>query len=72
MKLKKLLLKDDFRSLKSGFELIFDNDDIAENKFNAYCIVGKNGSGKSNILELCKTDFELSFQLEFEMSNWLA
>ncbi len=68
MKLKKLLLKDDFRSLKSGFELIFDNDDIAENKFNAYCIVGKNGNGKSNILELLGSIF---YQLEINNLQFL-
>lgn len=68
MKLKKLLLEDDFRSLKRGFELIFDNEDTVENEFNAYCIVGQNGSGKSNILELLSSIF---YQLEIGSLQFL-
>ena len=53
MKLLRLKLNDKFRSLQPGFEMHFlrewDYDKASE--FNPYCLVGRNGSGKSNILE---------------------
>ncbi len=53
MKLLHLKLNDRFRSLQPGFEVHFlqewDYDKASE--FNPYCLVGRNGSGKSNILE---------------------
>lgn len=53
MKLVRLKINDDFRGIKKGFEISFFN--INSNKapfeFNPYCLVGRNGSGKSNILE---------------------
>jgi restriction system-associated AAA family ATPase len=55
MKLIKLELRDDFRSLKKGFVINFTND--KSSKFNPYCLVGLNGSGKSNILEILATIF---------------
>ena len=53
MKLLRLKLNDRFRSLQPGFEVHFlrewDYDKASE--FNPYCLAGRNGSGKSNILE---------------------
>ncbi|HEA31455.1 MAG TPA: restriction system-associated AAA family ATPase [Leeuwenhoekiella sp.] len=55
MKLIRLKInsQDGFRSLKKGFEIFFlrdfDSDEIT--KFNPYLLAGKNGSGKSNVLE---------------------
>lgn len=53
MKLLKLKLNDSFRGLKKGFEVDFLKDFDKTNiwDFMPYCIVGRNGSGKSNILE---------------------
>ncbi len=67
MKLIKLKLNDDFRSLKSGFELDFLEDEL-KNKFEPYAIVGRNGSGKSNILELLGAIF---YNLELRCLNFL-
>ncbi|MBK1883790.1 restriction system-associated AAA family ATPase [Luteolibacter pohnpeiensis] len=53
MKLLRLKLDSDFRSLRAGFEVDFlrewDRDRFDE--FHPYCLVGRNGSGKSNVLE---------------------
>lgn len=53
MKLLRLKLNDHFRSLRPGFEILFlrewEHDQVVD--FNPYCLVGRNGSGKSNILE---------------------
>jgi len=53
VKLLRLKLNTPFRSLQPGFEVYFlrewDYDKASE--FNPYCLVGRNGSGKSNILE---------------------
>ena len=52
MKLLRLQINKKFRSLHQGFEISFiepTNKTFLE--FNPYCLVGKNGSGKSNILE---------------------
>ena len=67
MKLIKLKLNDDFRSLKSGFELDFLQDDLKA-EFEPYAIVGRNGSGKSNILELLGAIF---YNLELRCLNFL-
>lgn len=69
MRLKSIELHDDFRSLKSGFRLDFikelpSNDSAIE----PYCIVGRNGSGKSNILELLSAIF---YQVEVSCLNFL-
>lgn len=52
MKLLRLQINKKFRSLHRGFEIRFNEP---TNKtflqFNPYCMIGKNGSGKSNILE---------------------
>ena len=60
MKLLQLKLLDDFRSLKNGFEVDFSTI-TEDDSFDPYCIVGRNGSGKSNILELLSQIF---YQLE--------
>lgn len=59
MKLLKLKLNDNFRSLHSGFEITFFNEFSKGNAwdFSPYCLVGKNGCGKSNILELLAAIF---------------
>ncbi len=53
MKLLRLKLGVDFRSLAAGFEVNFlrewDRDRFDE--FHPYCLAGSNGSGKSNVLE---------------------
>lgn len=53
MKLLRLRLNTDFRSLQAGFEVHFlrDFDKSKMWDFMPYCMVGRNGSGKSNILE---------------------
>lgn len=53
MKLLRLKLNTDFRSLQKGFEVNFlrDFDKAKMWDFMPYCLVGRNGSGKSNILE---------------------
>lgn len=71
MRLIKLELNDDFRSLKNGFKINFlsDFDDVSDiNSFDPYCIVGQNGSGKSNVLEVLSAIF---YQLELEYLNFL-
>lgn len=59
MKLLRLKLNTPFRSLHAGFELHFlrDFDLHKKEEFNPYCLVGKNGSGKSNILEVLAAIF---------------
>lgn len=53
MKLLRLKLSTQFRSLHEGFEVHFLRDFDEENRwaFNPYCLAGRNGSGKSNIME---------------------
>ncbi len=55
MKLLRLKInqKNGFRSLKKGFEMFFlQGDDWSQaTDFNPYVFAGKNGSGKSNVLE---------------------
>jgi len=65
MKLIKFELHDDFRSLKKDFVINFSNDDSS--KFNPYCLVGLNGSGKSNILEILAMIF---YQLDLICLNF--
>lgn len=53
MKLIRLKISEPFRSLPANFEINFlqkiNEKSLIE--FNPYCLVGRNGSGKSNILE---------------------
>lgn len=53
MKLLRLKLGVDFRSLAAGFEIDFLRTGETERcfDFNPYCLAGRNGSGKSNVLE---------------------
>ncbi|OAN61019.1 hypothetical protein A8B79_05965 [Balneola sp. EhC07] len=60
MKLLRLKINSDFRSLKTGFELNFRPTFLKEEflneirtlkKFEPFCFAGLNGSGKSNVLE---------------------
>ena len=53
MKLHRLKINSDFRSLQAGFEVYFlrDIDKPKMWDFAPYCFVGRNGSGKSNVLE---------------------
>lgn len=52
MKLLRLQINNSFRSLPAGFELIFRNiNDVYDNLDEPICLVGVNGSGKSNVLE---------------------
>ena len=69
MRLKSIELYDDFRSLKSGFRLDFIKElPSNENAIEPYCIVGRNGSGKSNILELLSAIF---FHVEVSCLEYL-
>jgi restriction system-associated AAA family ATPase len=53
MKLLRLKLNVPFRSLAAGFEIDFLREwDYGHRfEFHPYCLVGRNGSGKSNVLE---------------------
>lgn len=53
MKLLRLKINSKFRSLPKGFELYFlrDFDYKDADDFNPYIFAGRNGSGKSNVLE---------------------
>lgn len=53
MKLIRLKIKNKkgFRSLKKNFEIHFQEEDNFNFKFNPYVLAGRNGSGKSNVLE---------------------
>ncbi len=68
MRLKRIKLNSDFRSLKSGFELHFLDGIPNFQELNPYCIVGRNGSGKSNILEFLASIF---YSLELRCLNYL-
>lgn len=53
MRLKRIKLNSNFRSLHSGFEIDFiENKPDSYSEVNPYCLIGRNGSGKSNLLEL--------------------
>lgn len=53
MKLLRLKLDVDFRSLSAGFEVNFLGGGKPNRgfEFQPYCLAGRNGSGKSNVLE---------------------
>lgn len=59
MKLLRLKLDDDFRSLRKGFELYFLRDFDREKAwdFAPYALAGRNGHGKSNVLEVLANIF---------------
>jgi restriction system-associated AAA family ATPase len=68
MRLKRIKLNSDFRSLKSGFEFDFLYEKPNSIELNPYCVVGRNGSGKSNILELLSSIF---YNLELRCLDYL-
>jgi len=69
MRLKRIELYDDFRSLKSGFSIDFIKEPVSDKSaIEPYCIVGRNGSGKSNILELLAAIF---YQVEISRLDFL-
>ncbi len=51
MKLKYLKLHTPFRGLPAGFEVKFPENEDSQN-IEPYCLVGLNGSGKSNLLQV--------------------
>jgi restriction system-associated AAA family ATPase len=59
MKLLRLKLNTDFRSLPAGFEVHFlrEGDYDRSFEFHPYCLAGRNGSGKSNVLEALSAIF---------------
>ncbi len=58
MKLIKLKLLSEFRGLKKGFEVVFDDTkEYDSHVLEPICFVGLNGSGKSNILEVISEIF---------------
>lgn len=64
MKLISLKLNEEFRSLPKGFSIDFiefddcpENFDISELEFSPYVLAGRNGSGKSNVLEVLAAIF---------------
>ncbi|MEM7104864.1 MAG: restriction system-associated AAA family ATPase [Bacteroidota bacterium] len=66
MKLLRLHIKDEFRSLHADFEVQFhqltDKGIKAMESFQPFCFAGLNGSGKSNVLEALGAIF---YHLEF-------
>ncbi|MGZ4072396.1 MAG: hypothetical protein ACXVDZ_02730, partial [Bacteroidia bacterium] len=64
MKLLKLKINSAFRSLPKGFELNFRQDNFEpEDIHEPICLVGLNGSGKSNSLEvICEIFYYLELQ----------
>lgn len=59
MKLLRLKVNDEFRSLQPGFKINFshETDVNSINDFSPYILAGPNGSGKSNILEIIAAIF---------------
>ena len=71
MKLLRLKLLSKFRSLHPGFELHFRKDCYSrEDEFEPVCLVGLNGSGKSNTLEvICEIFYYLEIKTFSEGQN---
>lgn len=67
MKLLKLHIQDEFRSLHKGFSIDFHKDLDSMDTFQPFCFAGLNGSGKSNVLEALASIF---YQLEFCVSKF--
>lgn len=70
MQLIRLKLLSGFRSLKSDFEIKFSQDPVPEEidqLISPICLVGKNGTGKSNTLELL---CEIFFYLDSLLLNY--
>lgn len=61
MKLVRLKLLSEFRGLPKNFEIKFESNMIDPKNINPICLIGLNGSGKSNLLEVIS---EIFFYLE--------
>lgn len=63
MKLIRIKINESFRSLQSGFEIVFRDPEAMKDlrEFHPFCLAGLNGSGKSNVLEALANIF---FHLE--------
>lgn len=57
MKLIRLKLLSEFRGLAKGFEIEFTNNKINPKSIEPICLIGLNGSGKSNVLEVISEIF---------------
>jgi len=57
MKLHYLKLFSAFRGLPSGFKIYFKQSDFSDVEVEPICLVGLNGSGKSNVLEVISEIF---------------
>lgn len=66
MRLQYFRLDTPFRSLPSGFEIYFSSGEV-HGPFSPYCLAGRNGSGKSNLLEVLASIF---FHLECMTLVW--
>lgn len=67
MKLIRLKLLSEFRGLAKGFEIEFTNNKINRKSIEPICLIGLNGSGKSNVLEVIS---EIFYYLEtFKSAN---
>ncbi|MFL0100082.1 restriction system-associated AAA family ATPase [Tenacibaculum maritimum] len=67
MKLLKLTIQDEFRSLHKGFSIDFHKNVDSMDTFQPFCFAGLNGSGKSNVLEALASIF---YHLEFCVSKF--
>ena len=75
MRLINLKLNEAFRSLPKGFSIDFvefeecpENFDLTSVEFNPYILAGRNGSGKSNLLEVLASMF---FHLDCQYVDFL-
>lgn len=67
MKLLNLIINQQFRSLPAGFKIEFRKpEDLETNLHEPICLVGVNGSGKSNVLEAIA---EIFFSLDQYIRN---
>ena len=67
MKLIRLKLLSEFRGLAKDFEIEFTNNKINPKSIDPICLIGLNGSGKSNVLEVIS---EIFYYLEtFKSAN---
>jgi len=67
MKLLKLTIQDEFRSLHKDFSIDFHKTIDSMDTFQPFCFAGLNGSGKSNVLEALGSIF---YHLEFCVSKF--
>jgi len=57
LKLIRVKLLSSFRGLPKNFEITFQNHKIDPKKIEPICLIGLNGSGKSNLLEVISEIF---------------